>query len=109
LPAWCQRQARCLPYGWSIDLRRRLLGQISDVTAYYLIIAGTHEQRREQALFDRFDQLGITDERMRLKILGSLSAEQEEKIFQDIEEEKFSLIDDILKQAETDQKEMEKN
>lgn len=84
------------------------LGQISDVIAYYLIIAGTHEQRREQALVDRFTQLGITDERMRLKILGSLSIEQEEKIFQDIEEEKFSLIDDILKHAEADQKDMEK-
>jgi superfamily II DNA or RNA helicase len=84
------------------------LGQISDVTAYYLIIAGTHEQRREQALVDRFTQLGITDERMRLKILGSLSIEQEEQIFQDIEEGRFSLIDDILKQAEADQKEMEK-
>lgn len=83
------------------------LGQISDVTAYYLIIAGTHEQKREQALVDRFAQLGITDERMRLKILGSLSVEQEEQIFQDIEEEKFSLIDDILKQAEADQKDME--
>ena len=44
---------------------------------------------------------------MRLKILGSLSIEQEEKVFQDIEEEKFSLIDDILKQAEADQKDME--
>ncbi len=84
------------------------LGQISDVIAYYLIIAGTHEQRREQALVDRFTQLGITDERMRLRILGSLSPEQEEKIFEDIEEEKFSLIDDILKQAEADQKNMEK-
>jgi superfamily II DNA or RNA helicase len=83
------------------------LGQISDVIAYYLIIAGTHEQRREQALVDRFTKLGITDERMRLKILGSLSLEQEEKIFQDIEEEDFSLIDDILKQAEADQKDME--
>jgi superfamily II DNA or RNA helicase len=83
------------------------LGQISDVIAYYLIIAGTHEQRREQALVDRFTKLGITDERMRLKILGSLSIEQEEKIFQDIEEEEFSLIDDILKQAEADQKDME--
>ena len=83
------------------------LGQISDVIAYYLIIAGTHEQRREQALVDRFTRLGITDERMRLKILGSLSIEQEEKIFQDIEEEEFSLIDDILKQAEADQKDME--
>jgi Helicase conserved C-terminal domain len=84
------------------------LGQISDVIAYYLIIAGTHEQRREQALVDRFTQLGITDERMRLKILGSLSIEQEERIFEDIEEEKFSLIDDILKHAEADQKDMEK-
>jgi superfamily II DNA or RNA helicase len=84
------------------------LGQISDVIAYYLIIAGTHEQRREQALVDRFTQLGITDERMRLKILGSLSIEQEERIFQDIEEEEFSLIDGILKQAEADQKDMEK-
>lgn len=83
------------------------LGQISDVTAYYLIIAGTHEQKREQALVDRFTELGITDERMRLKILGSLRTEQEEKIFEDIEEGQFSLIEDILKQAEADQKDME--
>jgi NTP pyrophosphatase (non-canonical NTP hydrolase) len=83
------------------------LGQISDVIAYYLIIAGTHEQRREQALFDRFTQLGITDPRMQLKILGSLSQEQEEEIFQNIEEENFSLIDNILKQARADQQEME--
>jgi superfamily II DNA or RNA helicase len=83
------------------------LGQISDVIAYYLIIAGTHEQRREQALVDRFDQLGITDERMRLKILGSLRTEDEEKIFQNIEDEKFSLIDGILKKAEDDQRDME--
>ncbi|MCY7322866.1 MAG: DEAD/DEAH box helicase, partial [Phormidesmis sp. CAN_BIN36] len=83
------------------------LGQISDVIAYYLIIAGTHEQRREQALFDRFTRLGITDERMRLKILGSLSIEQEEQIFRNIEEKEFSLIDNILKQAEADQKDME--
>jgi superfamily II DNA or RNA helicase len=84
------------------------LGQISDVIAYYLIIAGTHEQRREQALVGRFTKLGITDERMRLKILGSLSIEQEDKIFQDIEEEEFSLIDDILKRAETDHRDMER-
>jgi hypothetical protein len=72
-----------------------------------LIIAGTHEQRREQALFDRLTQLGITDPRMQLKILGSLSLEQEEEIFQNIEEENFSLIDNILKQARADQQEME--
>ena len=83
------------------------LGQISDVIAYYLIIAGTHEQRREQALVDRFTQLGITDPRMQLKVLGSLSMEQEEEIFQKIEEEDFSVIEKILKQAEADQKDME--
>lgn len=83
------------------------LGQISDVIAYYLIIAGTHEQRREQALFDRFIQLGITDPRMQLKILGSLSMEQEEEIFRNIEEGKFSAIDGTLKKAEAAQKDME--
>lgn len=84
------------------------LGQISDVIAYYLIIANTHEQKRETALVERFTQLGITDERMRLKILGSLSPEHEDRLFQNIEEEKdFSLIDSILKQAESDQKDME--
>lgn len=84
------------------------LGQISDVVAYYLIIAGTHEQRREQALVDRFTQLRITDERIRLKILGALSKEQEDQIFQAIEEDKPSLMDNTLKQAKTVQEDMEK-
>ncbi|MGE5659769.1 MAG: helicase-related protein [Actinomycetota bacterium] len=84
------------------------LGQISDVTAYYLVIKGTHEERREQALFERFTDLGIKDERMRLKILGALTKEEEEQIFQGIEEEKFSLIDEILRKAESGQKDMEK-
>ena len=38
------------------------LGQVSDVTAYYLILAGTHEQRRDDALQARFASLGIVDE-----------------------------------------------
>lgn len=84
------------------------LGQISDVTAYYLIIAGTHEQKRENALLERFEQLEINDERLRLKILGSLRMEDEDKIFQKIEEEKFSLIDGILNQARSDQEDMER-
>ena len=83
------------------------LGQISDVVAYYLIISGTHEERREQALTNRVNEL-IKDPRMRLKVLGSLSVEQEEDIFQNIEEEQFSLIDDILNRAKNDQEEMEK-
>lgn len=85
------------------------LGQISDVIAYYLIIAGTHEQRREQALVDRFTQLGITNESFRLKILGALTKEAEEEIFQNIEEENFSLIENILNKAKADQQEMEEN
>lgn len=84
------------------------LGQISDVIAYYLIIADTHEEKRERALVDRFTQMGIQDERMRLKILGLLSSEDEEKIFKDIEENKVSLIDDILKKAESAHNDMEK-
>lgn len=84
------------------------LGQISDVIAYYLIIAGTHEQRREQALVDRFIQLRITDERIRLKILDILSKEQEEQIFQAIEEDNPSLVEKTLKQAKTVQDDMEK-
>lgn len=85
------------------------LGQIADVIAYYLVIEGTHEERRERALVDRFTALGIKDERMCLKILGALTKEQEEQIFQNIEEGKFSLIDNILKGAEQSQKDMEKN
>lgn len=84
------------------------LGQISDVIAYYLIIADTHEEKRERALVDRFTQMGIKDERIRLKILGLLSPEDEEQIFKDIEENKVSLIDDILKKAESAHNDMEK-
>ncbi|MEH2332764.1 DEAD/DEAH box helicase [Nostoc sp.] len=85
------------------------LGQIADVIAYYLVIEGTHEERRERALVARFTALGIKDERMCLKILGALTKEQEEQIFQNIEEGRFPLIDNILKGAEQSQKDMEKN
>lgn len=83
------------------------LGQISDVTAYYLIITGTHEEKRDHALVERFKSLGIKDEKMRLKILGSLNPDLEDIIFVNIESNDFSLIDDILKKAESDQKDME--
>src|SRR5205807_5320746 len=47
------------------------LGQIADVTAYYLILTGTHEARRDSALQARFAELGIDDEALRSRILGS--------------------------------------
>ncbi|MDZ8140477.1 MAG: DEAD/DEAH box helicase [Nostoc sp. DedQUE04] len=83
------------------------LGQISDVTAYYLIIAGTHEERRDKALRERFKALGIKDERLRLKILGSLSSEEEDEIFNAVEADRVQLIDEILRKAKTENEEME--
>lgn len=83
------------------------LGQISDVTAYYLIMEGTHEERREKALHERFINLGITDERLRLKILGSISKEEEENILKAIEVNNYGLIDSILGKAKTDNEDME--
>jgi superfamily II DNA or RNA helicase len=83
------------------------LGQVSDVTAYYLIMAGTHEERRDQALREKFASLGITDERLRLKILGNLSSEElEEAIYQAVEDD-GALIDDILSNAKKANDEME--
>lgn len=82
------------------------LGQVSDVTAYYLIMAGTHEEKRDQALRDKFASLGIADERLRLKILGNLSSEEEEEIYRAIEED-GALIDDILSKAKKSNDEME--
>ena len=83
------------------------LGQISDVTAYYLIITDTHEEKREQALRHRFKALGITDERLKLKILGSLSSEEEEEIFKAVEAEQIQLIDKILEKAKKENEEMD--
>jgi superfamily II DNA or RNA helicase len=83
------------------------LGQISDVTAYYLIIAGTHEERRDKALRERFKALGIKDERLKLKILGSLSSEEEDEIFNAVEADRVQLIDEILKKAKTENEEMD--
>lgn len=83
------------------------LGQVSDVIAYYLIIKGTHEQRRNDALLARFGELGISDENMRLKILGTLSNEDEEAIWQAVEENRPGLIEGVLKKAKEDNEEMQ--
>src|ERR1700679_765411 len=53
------------------------LGQVMDVVAYYLILTGTHEERRDSALQAKFADLGIDDEALKCRILGSLSEEEE--------------------------------
>ena len=88
------------------------LGQIADVTAYYLIIRGTHEERRDKALQERFNRLGIHDERLRLKILGSLTSDEEERIDQLVSKadgQQLPLIDNILQNAKKEQEEMNEN
>jgi hypothetical protein len=85
------------------------LGQVADVTAYYLIIKGTHEERRDKALQERFNRLGIHDERLRLKILGSLTSDEEEQIDRLVSEadgQQLPLIDSILQNARKEQEEM---
>lgn len=84
------------------------LGQISDVTAYYLIIQGTHEQRREMALHQRFNELGITDEQLRLRILGEFSEETEEQIYGAVERDELNIVDGILQAAKQQNDDMEK-
>ncbi|HEX3679168.1 MAG TPA: DEAD/DEAH box helicase, partial [Galbitalea sp.] len=82
------------------------LGQISDVVAYYLIIAGTHEERRDNALLERFGDLGIDDERLRLRILGLLTEEEEDRLEHAIETNDGRLVGDILLSAAQDNTEM---
>lgn len=84
------------------------LGQISDVTAYYLIMEGTHEERREMALHQRFNDLGIQDEQLRLKILGSLTDDEEERILTAVEDEEGELlvVNEILASANQKNQEM---
>lgn len=84
------------------------LGQVSDVTAYYLIMAGTHEERRDNAMRERFAELGITDEKLQLKILGSLSSEEDKQIETAVKEEQLQIIKEILDGAKKANDDMEK-
>ncbi len=82
------------------------LGQVADVTAHYLIMTGTHEERREVALHERFEELGIKDEQLRLRILGGLSEEREKEILIAVEENKPLVVNQILENASEQNKEM---
>ncbi|WP_448562903.1 helicase-related protein [Trichothermofontia sp.] len=84
------------------------LGQISDVTAYYLIMEGTHEEQRGMALHQRFNDLGIQDEQLRLKILGSLTDEEEERLSTAVRDEggRVLVVNEILASANQKKQEM---
>lgn len=84
------------------------LGQISDVTAYYLILPGTHEEKRDSALLDRFGALGIDDVRLQLKILGTLTEEEQARLEEAIEENDTHLVGRILAAAQRGNEEMDR-
>ena len=75
------------------------LGQISDVTAYYLILEGTLAERRDTFLVDRLIEAGFTEPQMQLKILGQLDSKQQEKIRVAIETKDFNTVDESLRVA----------
>lgn len=85
------------------------LGQVADVTAYYLILRGTHEERRDSALQQKFAELGIDDESVRSRILGSLSAEEEARLEQAIEENDEAFVGDLLRTAADENRKMDDN
>lgn len=82
------------------------LGQVSDVVAYYLMMTETHEARREESLHEKFKQLGIDDEQLRLRILGSVDEEEVEKA---VEENQPIIIDSLLKKAGEQNQRMNQN
>lgn len=85
------------------------LGQVADVTAYYLILTGTHEQLRDSALQAKFAELGIDDEALRSRILGSLSEDEENELEQAIEQnEGGGIVGNILRRATSDNQQMDR-
>ena len=83
------------------------LGQVTDVVAYYLILTGTHEEQRDTALQKKFAELGIDDEALKSRILGSLSEEEEVRLEQAIEDNNDGIVGGILKNAANDNEKMD--
>jgi hypothetical protein len=83
------------------------LGQVRDVVAYYLILTGTHEERRDSALQAKFADLGIDDEALKSRILGSLTEEEEEQLEQAIEDNVAGVVGNILRKAKNDNEKMD--
>jgi hypothetical protein len=87
--------------------RAARLGQVKDVVAYYLILRGTHEERRDSSLQTKFAELGIDDEAMKSRILGSLSEKEEQDLEQAIEDNDDGIAGEILAKAKRDNEEMD--
>jgi superfamily II DNA or RNA helicase len=83
------------------------LGQISDVTAYYLILEGTLAEKRDTALLKRLEEAGVTDPRMQLKILGQL--DNKRAIASAIENDSGDVgtVDQLIKDAKKYSEDME--
>ena len=84
------------------------LGQISDVTAYYLILEGTLAEKRDTFLVKRLIEAGFTEPQMQLKILGQLDSKQQEKIRIAIETNDFNAVDESLRLAKQNGQDMKK-
>ncbi|UAJ71989.1 DEAD/DEAH box helicase [Synechocystis sp. PCC 7339] len=69
------------------------LGQVSDVTAYYLILEGTLAYKRDCALLRRLSKAGITDPKMLEKIYGIAVTISNDEDFE------TGAIDQIIKKA----------
>lgn len=89
--------------------RAARLGQVRDVEAYYLVLKGTHEERRDTSLRSRFAQLGIDDESMKSRILGSLTEEEEQQLHQAIADNNDRAAGQILSNAKRDNELMDKH
>ena len=83
------------------------LGQIRDVIAYYLILTGTHEERRDAALQERFAQLGIGDPLLQSRVLGALTEEEQEQLETAIRDGNANVVGGILLKAKTDNETMD--
>jgi hypothetical protein len=83
------------------------LGQVSDVTAYYLILEGTLAEKRDSALLDRLLDAGLTDQRQHLKIFGFLDSQQQDKITEAINDNDLKAVDKALEAARTASEVME--
>lgn len=79
--------------------RAARLGQVRDVVAYYLILGGTHEEQRDIGLQDKFAKLGIHDEALKSRILGSLTEEEETRLDEGLAENDEGVVGEILEGA----------
>jgi hypothetical protein len=89
--------------------RAARLGQVRDVTAYYLILQGTHEARRDQGLQQKFAELGIDDDSLQNRILGSLTDDEQARLEEAIQNNDQGAAGEILEQAKAENDEMDAN